>query len=229
MQSRSNVKWHWMVNSYSIIAMLSFVLRERQELRERRRKGPWSSSVALEWLCYGPISCLGYHFRTIAFFCEDTSKVLGDRCSCDWPSRTVESLGRMTKHFSCPMDWDVLHSRVADLSGQSSPRGGGRGSNKPRTGCRGRLQRFAGEAKVGVDGKLASPHKIKSEETTRKARAIETLPATKLKFSCGCASSCVCRCSRVPLILFLLIILAHLPHPHGVYRVRDSVSSLPWL
>ena len=171
MQSRPNVKWHWMVNSYSIIAMLSFVLRERQELRERRRKGPWGSSVALEWPCYGPVSCLGYRFRTIAFFCEDTSKLLGDRCSCDWPSRTAESLGRMTKHFSCPVDWDVLHSRVADLSGQSSPRGGGQGSNKTRTGCSGCLQRFAGEAKVGGDGKPASPHKIKSEETTRKARA----------------------------------------------------------
>lgn len=26
----------------------------------------------------------------------------------------------MTKHFSCPVDWEVLHSHVADMSGQSS-------------------------------------------------------------------------------------------------------------
>ena len=39
-----------------------------------------------------------------------------------------------------------------------------------RDDCSGHLQRFTGEAKVGGDGKLASPHKIKSEETMSKAR-----------------------------------------------------------
>lgn len=47
-------------------------------------------------------------------------KILRDRGSCDWPEQVTKGLGRITKHFSCPVDWEVLHSRVADMSGQGS-------------------------------------------------------------------------------------------------------------